>query len=100
VAVADRDGDLAVLDARTGRRRWSVNGIGAAERGGPLSLPGDAVALPVDDGRFLVARAGRIVAVVDPPGRVMGLARMGLDQLVLATRESPDNMVGAWFWRP
>jgi outer membrane protein assembly factor BamB len=100
VAVADRDGDLAVLDSASGEMTWSVTGVGAAERGGPLALRGDVVALPVDDGRFVVARAGRVVALVDPPGRVMGLARTAPDQLVLATRESVDNMVGAWVWRP
>jgi outer membrane protein assembly factor BamB len=106
VAVADRDGDIAVLDATTGRMRWSVTGVGAAVRGGPVALAdfptagATAVALPVDDGRLLLARAGRVVQVLDPPGRVTGLARGGRSEVVLATRESPDNVVGGWVWRP
>ena len=88
VAVADRHGRLAVLDARNGRRRWSAEGDGAVERAGPVFV-GGAVALPLDDGRLLVA-GPRGHTVEDPPGRVSGLAATD-GQLVVATREAAAN---------
>jgi len=95
IAVADRDGDVAVLEHATGRRLWAVAGVGAAVRGGPVALPSGAVAIPVDDGRLLVARGGRIIALVDPPGRVAGAVAQPGGHLVVATREATSTMVSA-----
>jgi outer membrane protein assembly factor BamB len=87
VAIADRSGYLVVLDAASGRRRWNADGDAAVERGGP-AFAGDAVALPLDDGRLLVAsRHGR--TLTNPEGRVSGVAAAG--RLFVATREGTAN---------
>jgi outer membrane protein assembly factor BamB len=92
VAFADRLGHLAVVDARTGRRGWSADAQAAVERGGPVFV-GDAVALPLDDGRLYVAtRQGH--RTLDPPGRVSGLASFG-HRLYYATRESSPSFFAA-----
>jgi outer membrane protein assembly factor BamB len=88
VAIADRLGRVAVVDGHTGHRRWPAAGDGAVERGGPVFV-GGAVALPLDEGRVLVAiRHGH--AVHDPPGRVSGVAVSG-GILIVATREAATN---------
>jgi outer membrane protein assembly factor BamB len=94
-AVADRVGDLAVLRAADGRARDRVAGVGDAVRGGPVAMPA-GLALPVDDGRVLLA-AGRGTRVLDPPGRVSGVATAGR-LLLAATREADHNSLVAYRW--
>jgi outer membrane protein assembly factor BamB len=95
LVVADRLGDLLGLTA-DGRVRWRVPGRGAAERGGPVTSHGSA-ALPVDDGRLLVRQAGE-VTMLDPPGRVSGVAAGLGGLLVVATREAEVNELVAYRW--
>jgi len=92
IAVVDRLGHLTLVDARTGRRRWSADGHAAVERGGPAFV-GFAVVQPLEDGRLLVAsRHGR--RFVDPPGRVSGVAAAGRRAYV-ATREATPSFFAA-----
>jgi outer membrane protein assembly factor BamB len=94
LVVADRLGGLVGLAARDGRSRWRVAGRGAAVRGGPV-VAGPAVALPVDDGRVLV-RQGDAVTILDPPGRVSGVAAGPGPTLLVATREAHQNELIAY----
>ena len=99
VAFADRDGDLEVAHIADGTAAWAVRGIGAAFRGGPVALGLDTVALPVDDGRVVVARGGKVADILDPSGLVPGVATSGDGRLVVATREGEPNMISAQVWR-
>jgi outer membrane protein assembly factor BamB len=94
VVVADRLGGLLALDRRGATAQWRVAGRGAAVRGGPTAV-GRYVALPVDDGRVLV-RAGDRVTVLDPPGRVSGVAGGAGGLLLVATREADQNELVAY----
>jgi len=90
--VADRLGGMTLLDAADGRSRWHVTSDGAAVRGGPAGPgPGGNFALPLEDGRLLLAGPGRPVTLVDPPGRVSGVATGPGGTLLVGVRESTDN---------
>jgi outer membrane protein assembly factor BamB len=94
LVVADRLGGLLGLAPHNGRVRWRVDGRGAAVRGGPAAT-GKVVVMPVDDGRVLF-RTGDRVTVLDPVGRVSGVAA-GPDGIVLvATREAEQNELIAY----
>lgn len=95
IAFADRDGDLHIVHVADGTRAWDVRGVGAAFRGGPVALGPDTVALPVDDGRVLVATGGRVEEILDPSGLVPGVATSGDGRLVIATREGRPSMISA-----
>lgn len=92
VLVAHRLGGMALLDAADGRSRWATSSDGAAVRGGPAG-PGPAgrFALPLHDGRLLVAGPGGPAEVLDPPGRVSGVAAGPGGALLVGTREATDN---------
>jgi outer membrane protein assembly factor BamB len=94
VIVADRLGGLIALTMPDGRLRWRVSGAGAAVRGGPAQA-GRLVALPVDDGRVLMRHDGQ-VTVLDPPGRVSGVAAGPGHTVVVATREAQQNELVAY----
>lgn len=94
VIVADRLGGLLGVRAADGSRRWGAAGRGAAVRGGPVALPG-LVALPVDDGRLLV-RTTTGIRLLDPPGRVSGVAAGPGGRLLVATREAGQNELAAY----
>lgn len=94
VIVADRLGGLLGVRAADGSRRWGAAGRGAAVRGGPVAT-GGLVALPVDDGRLLVRTTGGI-QLLDPPGRVSGVAAGPEGRLVVATREAAQNELVAY----
>ncbi len=90
--VADRLGGMALLDAGDGRSRWEAKSDGAAVRGGLAGPgPGGTFALPLEDGRLMLAGPGRPVAFVDPPGRVSGVATGPGGTLLVAVREAADN---------
>jgi outer membrane protein assembly factor BamB len=91
VAVVDRLGHLVVADA-DGRTLWSTDSRGAVVRGGPVWV-GDAVAVPLDHGRVMVATRNDI-RFRDPPGRVSGVAAWG-KSVVMATREARVNGLSA-----
>lgn len=98
VVVADRLGGLAVLAAATGKLMWRADGEGAAVRGGPAVVTrenGAVVALPVDDGRVLLAGRSRR-EVIDPEGRVSGVAATADGVMVVATREAATNGIEAF----
>lgn len=94
LVVADRLGGLMAMRATDGETAWSVAGRGAAVRGGP-AVAGPLVGLPVDDGRVLL-RLGTNVEVVDPPGRVSGVAAGSGSTLLVATREAQRNELVAY----
>lgn len=92
VVVAHRLGGMSLLDAADGRRRWDASGDGAAVRGGPAG-PGPAgrFALPLHDGRLLVGGPDVPAQVLDPPGRVSGVATGPGGTLLVGVREATDN---------
>jgi outer membrane protein assembly factor BamB len=99
ICLADRDGDLKVVHVTDGTQDWDMGGVGGAFRGGPVALGPDTVALPVDDGRVVVARGGQVEEILDPSGLVPGVATSGDGRLVIATREGQPSMISAVGWR-
>lgn len=96
VLVAHRLGGLDLLDAATGRRTWKVATDGAAVRGGPIAGPEGVYALPLDDGRMVLAGPKRQPEFLRPPaGRVSGVASGPKGFLVSSMREAPVNTVEA-----
>ena len=100
VLVAHRLGGLDLLDVATGRRTWQVSTDGAATRGGPAVGPEGGFAVPLDDGRLLLAGPNRQTELLQPPtGRCSGVATGPHGWLVGATREGTVNTVQAgWLW--
>ena len=95
VLVAHRLGGLALLDSATGRREWHVGTDGAAVRGGPVIGPHRTFALPLDDGRLLLAGPERETEIRQAPGRISGVAIGPGGVLVAATRGAAVNAVAA-----
>ena len=94
VLVAHRLGGLALLDAATGRSRWTVSSDGVAVRGGPAGVaPDGPFAFPLDDGRVLVAAPGQETGYVGSRGRVSGVALGPGGILLMGTREGAVNGV-------
>jgi outer membrane protein assembly factor BamB len=92
VLLGHRLGGLVLLDGTDGRVRWEVSTDGVAVRGGPAGPgPGGAYALPLDDGRLLLAGPDRPTRLLDPPGRVSGVASGPGGALLVATRETKEN---------
>jgi outer membrane protein assembly factor BamB len=92
VLVGHRLGGLALLDGADGRVRWEASSDGVAMRGGPAGPgPGGAYALPLHDGRVLLAGPDRPAQLLDPPGRVSGVAAGPGGALLVATRETGEN---------
>ena len=99
VLVAHRLGGLDLLDIATGRRTWQVSSDGAATRSGPAVGPEGGFAFPLDDGRLMLAGTERKTELLQPPGRVSGVATGPYGWLVAATREGTVNTVQAgWVW--
>ena len=91
VLAAHRLGGMVLLDA-AGRPQWQASSDGAAVRGGPAGPgPGGRFALPLHDGRLLVAGPLGAGDVIDPPGRVSGVATGPGGELLVSRREAPDN---------
>lgn len=96
VLVAHRLGGMGVLDGRDGTVRWQAGADAAAVRGGPAGPgPGGGFALPLDDGRLLLAGPERPAEILDPPGRVSGVATGGHQLLLVATRGAETNQLVA-----
>ena len=89
VAAADRDGNLSVVNVRTGRRLWSARVDAAVDRAGPVFV-GERVALPLDDGRLLVAwpHGHRLLRFGGP---VSGIAATSSHTVLIATREADPS---------
>ncbi|HEX2043604.1 MAG TPA: PQQ-binding-like beta-propeller repeat protein [Acidimicrobiales bacterium] len=98
VLVGHRLGGMVLLDA-SGRELWRVASDGAAVRGGPAGPgPGGRFALPLHDGRLLVAGPGDghdTRDALDPPGRVSGVATGPGGELLVSLREAPENDLSA-----
>jgi outer membrane protein assembly factor BamB len=92
--VADRLGGLLGLAPNNGRVLWRQQGRGAAVRGGPAATDG-VVVMPTDDGR-VVLRTRNGVSVLDPPGRVSGVAAGPDDLVLVATRDADQNELIAY----
>jgi outer membrane protein assembly factor BamB len=94
VLVGHRLGGMVLLDA-SGLQLWQVSSDGAAVRGGPAGPgPGGRFALPLHDGRLLVAGprdGGGTGELLDPPGRVSGVATGPGGELLISLREAPEN---------
>jgi hypothetical protein len=83
---------MALLGAADGTVTWQVRSDGATVQGGPAGPgPGGRYAMPLEDGRVLLAGPGRPTEVLDPPGRVSGVALGPGGTLLVATRETDDN---------
>lgn len=98
VVVADRLGNVAMLSAASGKLTWRAEGEGAAVRGGPAIATRRnqaVIALPVDDGRVLLAGPSRR-EIVDPGGRVSGVVATPDGLIVVATREVATNGLEAF----
>jgi outer membrane protein assembly factor BamB len=96
VLVGHRLGGLVLLEGDDGRVRWEVSSDGVAVRGGPAGPgPGGAYALPLDDGRLLLAGPARAARLLDPRGRVSGVASGPGGALLVATRDNAENDVTA-----
>ncbi|MDP8937384.1 MAG: PQQ-binding-like beta-propeller repeat protein [Actinomycetota bacterium] len=95
VLVAHRLGGMGLLDGRDGAVRWQAGADAAAVRGGPAGPgTGGGFALPLDDGRLLLAGPDRPAEILDPPGRVSGVAAGG-QLLLVATRGAETNQLVA-----
>jgi len=92
VLVAHRLGGMVLLDGVDGAPQWQVRSDGAAVRARPAGPGPDGLfALPLEDGRLLLAGPGRSTATVDPPGRVSGVASGPGGALIVGVREAADN---------
>ncbi len=96
VLVAHRLGGLVILDTGNGNLQWEVSSDGAVLRGGPAGPgPGGSYALPLEDGRLLVAGPGQPTRILDPPGRVSGVAAGPGGELLVGIREAAENELTA-----
>jgi outer membrane protein assembly factor BamB len=83
VLLAHRLSGLVMVDARDGRVEWEARADDAAVRGGPAGPgPNGWFALPLNDGRLMLAGPDRTTDVRDPPGLTSGVAT-GPDGLLL-----------------
>jgi outer membrane protein assembly factor BamB len=92
--VADRVGGLTLLDAR-GDRVWSARVKAAAVRGGPVGLVGVGVyALPLYNGKVLLAGPGHRTAMVDAAGGlVSGVAVGPGNTLLVSSAQGRDDQL-------
>ena len=96
VLAVHRLGGMVGIDEADGRVRWQAKADAAAVRGGPAGPgPGGRCALPLDDGRLLLAGPDRPQEVLDPPGRVSGVAVAAGERLLVATRGAEVNALVA-----
>jgi len=95
--VADRVGGLTLLDAR-GHRLWSTRVHAAAVRGGPVGPVGAGVyALPLYDGKVLLAGPGHGTAVVDAQGGPVSGAAVGPgNTLLVSSAQGRDDQLVAY----
>lgn len=102
VVVGHRLGGFAVLGATDGAWRWGSASDGAAVRGSPVTWgdspgagPGPAVAMPLDDGRVLVATPRGRAELSLTPGRLGGTALDAEGSLLVAGRGPGPAYVAA-----
>ena len=95
VLVAHRLGGLDLLDTASGRRQWQMATDGIAVRGGPVAGPEGTFALPLDDGRLVLAGPTRATEMRQAPNRISGVVAGPDGLLVGATRGAAVNSVQA-----
>ncbi|MCA1692880.1 MAG: PQQ-binding-like beta-propeller repeat protein [Actinobacteria bacterium] len=97
VLVPHRQGGLALLGTGDGAVRWIAGSDGASVRGGPAGPgPGGWFALPLDDGRLLLAGPDRDPSVFEPPdGLTSGVASGPGGVLLIATAQGSANAISA-----
>ena len=96
VLVADRLAGLTLLDAG-GHRRWSARAHAAAVRGGPVGPADGIYALPLYDGKVLLAGPGHGTAVVDAPGGlVSGVAIAPGGGLLVSSAQGREDQLVAY----
>jgi len=97
VLVADRLAGLTLLDSG-GRRRWRARTDAAAVQGGPAGpLAGGAFAMPLYNGKVLVAGPGQGSAAIDAPGGlVSGVAVGPARALLVSSAQGHDNQLVAF----
>ncbi|MCU1449617.1 MAG: hypothetical protein JWP02_1787, partial [Acidimicrobiales bacterium] len=80
-----------------GRKVWSTRAGAAAVQGGPVGPTGTRFALPLANGRVLLAGPGTASTTVQPPGGVVnGLALAPGGRLLVATARGEDNQLVAY----
>ena len=96
VLAADRIGGLTMLDLR-GRKLWSVR-VRAAIVGGGLvgPTPDGRYAVPLYNGKLLVAAAGRSSSIEAPGGLANGVVMGPTGGLLVATAQGPDDQLVAY----
>ena len=101
LVAGHRLGGMAGVDL-TGRRRWEETAEGGtAVRGGAAPAGGHGYVLPLDSGELLVATAGGGTQVLDPPGRVSGVAAGPSGVLLVATGgEDQNHLFAVAGWQP
>lgn len=96
VLVAHRQGGLAMLTAAVGEVVWQASSPEAAVRGGPAGpSPGGSFALPLYDGRLLLAGPDRPGVLYDPPSFASGVVALASGWLVVTTTQGEQNEVTA-----
>lgn len=96
VLVAHRLGGLAMLDGGDGRVRWTASSGSAAVRGGPVGPGANGwFALPLDDGRLMLAGPDRAVDIREPPALVSGVAAGPGGVLVVGLAQGAGNGASA-----
>lgn len=96
VVVGHRLGGMAMLDGPTGVLRWASAPHGAAVRGAPVGPgPGGWYAMPLHDGRLLLAGPDRPDELGEASGFVRGAAAGPDGTLVVAVGRGGDNRVMA-----
>ena len=97
VLVADRRSGLTLLDG-DGRRRWTARAHAAAVQGGPVGpTGGGAYALPLYDGKVLVAGPHHGRTVIEAPGGlVSGVAVAPGGSLLVSSAQGNDNQLVAY----
>jgi outer membrane protein assembly factor BamB len=97
VLVADRLAGLTMLDA-SGKKLWSARTDAAAVRGGPAGpVLGGRYALPLANGRVMLAGPAGTSTTMEPPGGVVNGVAPGADgRLFVATARGDDNQLVAY----
>jgi hypothetical protein len=97
VLVADRDADLALLDAK-GKRVWSSPGSGAAMRGAPTGpTSAGTYALVLYEGTVQLSGPGQGRRTVNAPGGLANGAAVAPDgTLLVASAQGKDNQLVAY----
>lgn len=96
VLVGHRLAGLVMVDGRDGRVEWEADVDDAAVRGGPAGPgPNGWFALPLNNGRVMLAGPGRTTDVRQPPGLTSGVAAGPDRLLVVGIGQGAENGLSA-----